>query len=286
MAAFLALVAAVSYGAGDFFGGVAARRMRTAEVAFRSNAIGLAGLLVASQFVGAGGVDARDLLAGGLGGVAGCVGILLLYQGLAIGTMSVIAPITAVLAALVPVAWGLFSGERPAVVALVGIPVAIAAIGLLAFEASDGEVATQARRARTTGLGLALGSGLGFGLFFIGLDAAGDDAGLWPVVAGRVASVTVLAVATLATRSRHEPCPAGDPIWPLLVGCGLLDAAANALFLLATQRGFLTIVAVVVSLYPASTVLLARWVLHERLARAQIGGCALAVVAVALVASG
>jgi drug/metabolite transporter (DMT)-like permease len=281
VAALFALCAAVSYGAGDFFGGLAARRVPVVRVALRTNAIGLAGLLVATVFVRAASVRGGDMLAGGLGGLAGCVGILLLYQGLALGAMSVVAPITAVLAALVPVAWGLATGERPGVVALAGIPIAIAAIGLLAREPAS--TAGDGRRARA--VGLALGSGIGFGLFFIGLDAAGDGAGLWPVVAGRVTSVVALLVVSAFRRRPDRPARTAGP-WRLLVACGLLDAGANALFLLATQRGLLTVVAVLVSLYPTSTVLLARWVLHERLSRPQLGGCALALVAVAMVAAG
>jgi drug/metabolite transporter (DMT)-like permease len=200
--------------------------------------------------------------------------------------MSVVAPITAVLAALVPVAWGFGGGERPSSVAIAGIPIAIAAIALLAWDPrSDGSATVSASAAQVW---LALGAGLGFGFFFIGLDAAGDDAGLWPVVAGRVTSVAVLALVTLAAPTARAPSNAvraGRTPW-LIIGCGLLDSGANALFLLATQRGLLTIVSVLGALYPTSTVLLARLFLAERLNRLQLGGCALAAGALVLVTAG
>jgi uncharacterized membrane protein len=285
MAAVLAFLSAVAYGSGDFLGGLAARRIPVVAVALRSNAIGLAGVLVATLFVTADRVTTHDLAAGGLGGIAGCIGILLLYQGLASGMMSVVAPVSAVLAALVPVAWGLAGGERPSLVVIVGIPVAVTAIVLLAREPRGQRLA--GRRLAAPIL-FALGAGLGFGFFFIGLDAAGDDAGLWPVVAGRVASVSLLAIVTLArgAAAHIPPSMRTARTRGLVISCGLLDSGANALFLLATQRGLLTIVAVLGSLYPATTVVLARWVLEERLSRPQLVGCGLAVAAVALVSAG
>jgi drug/metabolite transporter (DMT)-like permease len=285
VAALLALVSAVTYGAGDFLGGVAARRLPPAAVVLRSNTVGLLGLAACLPFVG-GELLGRDVAIASAAGVAGGVGVLLLYQGLATGTMSVVAPITAVLAAIVPVGTGLGTGERPSAAALLGVPIALAAVALLAREPRDDDDRTSGL-SRTTLL-TALGAGLGFGLFFVGLDATGDDAGLWPVAIGRCASVLLFAVVALVARSARagrRVARDGSTPW-LLLGCGLLDAGANATFLLATQRGLLTLVAVLVSLYPASTLLLARLALGERLARPQRAGVLMAGAAVVLVTAG
>lgn len=285
MAALLALVAALAYGTGDFFGGLAARRIPPAAVVVRSNAVGLVGLLVALPIVGYDDVAPRDLVAGALGGTAGAVGVLLLYRGLSQGTMSLVAPITAALSAVVPVTAGVADGERPSVVAMVGIPLALAAIVLLS---RDPDGAGSGAGLSPALLATSIGSGLGFGLFFVAVDQAGDDAGLWPVVAGRGASVSIfLVVAAVSSAARvGDSAARGGRLPALLVACGLLDAGANALFLLATHEGMLTLVAVIGALYPASTLLLARVVLDERLARPQLGGVALAAVAVALVSAG
>jgi drug/metabolite transporter (DMT)-like permease len=286
MAAVLALLSAVAYGAGDFLGGLAARRLPPAAVVLRSNAVGLVSLVVALPLVGDAELVGRDVLIGAGGGLIGGIGVLLLYRGLATGTMSVVAPITAVLSAVVPVATGLAGGERPAVLALVGVPLALFAVALLAREPVDDDERTHGMS--RAALVMALGAGLGFGLFFVALDATSEDSGLWPVVAGRAASVTmfaiVAAVSAGARAGRGRTHVGTTPL--LLVGCGVLDAGANALFLLATQRGLLTLVAVLGALYPASTLLLARAVLGERLARPQLAGVLLAGGAVVLVTAG
>lgn len=285
MAAVLALVAALAYGTGDFFGGLAARRLPPAAVVVRSNAVGLLGLLVALPIVGHDHLAPRDLVYGALGGTAGAVGVLLLYRGLAQGTMSLVAPITAALSAVVPVSVGIAGGERPSAVALVGIPLALVAIVLLS---RDPDGAGSATGLSPTLLATSIGAGLGFGLFFVAIDQAGDDAGLWPVVAGRGASVSIFVVVAAVSASARVGGPSAriGTTPALLVACGLLDAGANALFLLATHQGMLTLVAVIGALYPASTLLLARVVLDERLARPQLGGVALAGIAVALVSAG
>jgi drug/metabolite transporter (DMT)-like permease len=285
MAALLALLSAVTYGAGDFLGGLSAKRLPAVAVGWRSNAIGLAGLLLVAQFVSADGLERKDVLLGAVGGVIGGLGLILLFRGLATGTMSIVAPITAVLSAVVPVVVGLASGERPSGLALAGIPVALVAVLALAREpGGDGPSSGIAR----TDVLLALGAGLGFGFFFVCLDATGDGAGLWPVVAGRAASVAMFTVVVAVLRSARvgdDRARRGTTPW-MLLGCGLADAGANALFLLATQRGLLTLVAVLAALYPATTVLLARFVLGERLVGSQRLGIALAGLAVVAVSAG
>lgn len=285
MAAALALLSAVVYGAGDFAGGLAARRMSPAAVVLRTNAIGLAGLLLVAPLFAAGDVGAEDLAWGAGGGLVGGVGVLLLYRGLAEGTMSVVAPITAVLAAAVPVAVGLLDGERPSAVALIGIPFALVAITLLARDPAE---AGPERGTPFPVIVMALGAGLAFGLFFVSLDRAGDDSGIWPLVAGRGASVAMFAAVALFVASTRPPAGAArrGTTGRLLLTCGICDSGANALFLLATHEGLLTLVAVLGSLYPASTVVLATTFTHERLVRSQAVGVGLALAAVVLITLG
>ena len=285
MAAVLALLSAVVYGSGDFVGGLVARRLPPAAVVLRSNAVGLVGLLLIAPLFASDHVGADDLAYGAGGGVVGGLGVLLLYRGLAIGTMSVVAPITAVLAAAVPVGFGLVEGERPSAVALAGIPVALVAIALLARDPDD---AGPLEGTSAGVLLMALGAGLGFGLFFVGLDKASDDSGMWPLVAGRGASVVLFAlIALFVASARVGSSAARQGTTPrLILLCGICDSGANALFLLATHQGLLTLVAVLGSLYPASTVVLATTLTHERLARVQVVGVVLALVAVVLIAAG
>jgi drug/metabolite transporter (DMT)-like permease len=286
MAALLALLSAVVYGAGDFAGGLASRRLPPPAVVWRTNAIGLAGLLFVAPLFGADEVRAVDLVVGAAAGLAGGVGILLLYRGLAVGTMSIVAPVTAVLAALVPVGVGLVEGERPAAVALAGIPLALVAIVLLS---RDPDKEGPAEGMPPAVLAMALGAGLAFGVFFVFLDAAGDDAGMWPLVAGRVASVLMFSVIVglvASARVGDRDAVRRDGMFRLLVLCGIADAAANALFLAATHVGLLSLVAVLGSLYPASTVLLATTLTHERLVRPQIVGVGLALTAVVAITAG
>jgi drug/metabolite transporter (DMT)-like permease len=189
--------------------------------------------------------------------------------------------------AVVPVAGGIAGGERPGAVALAGIPLALVAIVLLARDPDAGGPA-QPMRPRV--FVEALGAGASFGVFFVCLDAAGDDAGMWPLVAGRVASVTLfsLVVALVVSNriGRDGRKEAGPGTTRLLVACGACDAGANALFLLATHHGLLSLVAVLGSLYPASTVLLATTVTHERLARSQLVGVVLALIGAAAITAG
>jgi uncharacterized membrane protein len=283
MAALLALLSATAFGAGDFLGGLSARRLPSAAVVLRTHLAGFFALLALLPLVG-GQLLGRDAAIGAVGGIAGGLGVLAFYRAMSSGPMSIIAPISAVTSAVVPVAYGLVRGERPSVLGLLGIPVALVAVALLAREPDDGE------RAGVSPLQLAtaLAAGLGFGAFFVALDLTSADAGLWPVIAGRVASVTLFSVVALLLPAARV----GDgrarqrTVLAMLVTCGLLDAWANALFLAATHHGMLTLVGVLGALYPAATLLLARGVLGERLARPQLGGVLLAVAAVALVTVG
>lgn len=278
MAILLGLAAALTYGAGDFVGGLVTRRAPLFTVVLLSQVAGTALLVAAVPFFTEPGPTASALAWGGASGAAGATGVLFLYKGLAEGRMSIVAPITSVEAAVVPVVWGLASGERPAVVALAGVVVALVAVLLVAgFEPA---AATEPRTRRlAAGVPEALVAGLAFGAFFILLDGAGDDTGLWPLVGGRTASLTLLTVLVLVRGERISAAPGTrGPI----VAAGVLDVAANLLYLLSTREGLLSIVAVLTSLYPASTILLARIVLGERMGRLQLAGLALAAAGVVM----
>ena len=284
MAVVLGLLVAATYGAADFFGGLSAKKAPVAAVVVLSQLTGLP-LLAVLVLVAGGEATAKTFVLGALSGVAGGAGLVCLYRGLAIGRMSVVAPITAVGAAVVPVVWGLVRGERPAIVALVGVVLAVVAVALISRTADEAVDGTDAS-ASPAGpfLVLAVVAGVAFGLVFVLLAETGDDAGFWPLVAGRLTSVTLLGLGVLATG--QELRPGGRDALARIVAAGVLDMTANALYLLAARRGLLALVAVLSSLYPASTVLLARLVLKERLVGVQIAGLGLATSGVVLIAAG
>jgi drug/metabolite transporter (DMT)-like permease len=280
VAIVLALLCACAYGTGDFFGGLATRRVGSAfAVVLGSQAVSLLFVVVVAPLFG-GHPHAADMAWAALGGVAGAVGLVSFYQGLAIGPMSITAPVSAVIAAVVPVLVGIVSGERPGTRALVGIPIAIVAIVL--FSTSP---ATEARHVRATPASFvyAVVAGVGFGTFFVFLAQVRREAELFPLFASRGASITaVVAVALTSRRSLAIPRPS----WLLVGLAGVFDITANALFLLASGRGLLAVVSVLASLYPAATVILARAVLHERLTRRHAIASIVTATAVVLIASG
>jgi drug/metabolite transporter (DMT)-like permease len=274
VSAFLALLAAITYGAADFLGGLAGRRMPTLAVVLWSQTVGLILGVVAAVLFPAGDITPVDLWWGAAGGIAGTVGIFALYEGLAVGRMSVVSPVAALLTALVPLALGLGLGERPGPIEWIGIVLAFPAIWLVAsstHEVVDAKGGTK----------YGLVAGLGFGLFFAAISQAGDGAGLWPLVAARSASVAVVAIVALL---RRVPAPQqGTRTLIAVVGIG--DILANVFLLLAFRSGLLTLVAVLASLYPAITVLLAVWVLSEPIGRRQRLGLLVALVSIALIAA-
>ncbi|MGY1594453.1 EamA family transporter [Geodermatophilus sp. SYSU D00708] len=276
MAVLLALASAVVYGMADFCGGLASRRATAFAVVALSQAAGLTALLVLLPWLG-GDPTLPDLAWGAAAGVAGAAGLVLFYRALAGGVMSVVAPVTAVSAAALPVIGGLLLGERMPWWAGVGIGLALVAVVLVAAEEGLGSL----RRARPASLVPALAAGAGFGVFFVLLDRTDEAAALSPLVAARVVSVALVVVVALpAGRSLRTPRTA----LPIVLLAGVADMAANALFLLATQQGQLAITGVLASLYPVSTVVLAQVVLRERLAGTQVAGLAAAGAAVVLIA--
>jgi drug/metabolite transporter (DMT)-like permease len=277
MAALLALGAAVAYGVGDFLGGVASRRVPPTAIVLWSHVVGLM-MLVALAPLAGGDASTAALTIGAGAGILGAAGVTLFYQAMAIGTMSVVAPIAALLSAAVPVVAGLASGERPSPAALAGIGLALGAVVLISREApGDGP-----RPLQWQAPALAVVAGVAFGLFFVAIDGAPDGAGLWPLVGARLASVTLFTVLG-AARLTATTLPRG--VVAAAVACGALDAGANVLYLLALDHGLLSVVSVLTALYPAGTVLLARYVLGEYLSPLQRTGLGVAVAAAALIAA-
>jgi uncharacterized membrane protein len=281
MAALLALVSAVGYGISDFSGGLASRRAPAIAIVLVSNSLTLVIALFAVALLPGSAYHLGDVTWGVAAGTVGVVGVVLLYRGLAIGPMSVVAPLTAVLSAIVPVVVGVIRGERPGALALGGVALALPAMVLVGRE-SDARVGASVSRAALLS---ALAAGVSFGGFYVLLAQTGSDGGAWPLVGQRAASVAILLVLTAVAVRRGTPAlPRGRGL-ALAVTAGITDFVANLAYVLATHRGLLALVAVLSSLYPATTVLLARAILGERLARGQLGGLLLAVAAVALIAA-
>jgi len=275
MSAFLAFLSAVTFGSADFLGGIATRKSgKVFSVVILSQIAGLTVVVLALAVVG-GELIRDDIGWAAGGGVAGSAGLLLLYRGLSVGTMSVVAPLSAILTAVVPLSWGLIIGERPSVVALVGIPLAIVAIALVSG-ARVGQIHSG------PGMTEGIGAGIGFGVFFI-LIANSESSELWTLTFARIASISVMLAIALLSRASLRP---GKGSGWLILGVGIVDMVANLLFLMAERRGLLTLVSVITALYPASTVVLARIVLQERLSRTQWIGLFLAAVGVGLISIG
>ena len=281
LAPLLAVGAAVTYGAADFLAGLAARRTSTVAVVVVSQLSGLVALVAILPLLPPAAPAVRDLVWGGAAGFAVASGIGLLYRALALGRMTVVAPTTAVCAVLIPLVAAMLLGERPGPRALVGIALAIVSIVLVSQSRTDpprgeGETASDAR----SGLGLALLAGVGIGLFFIALARTESSAGLWPVLVARAVGVASFGLAALGARRSLRMAA---PVAAAAIAGGVLDVAANVLYLVATYNGPLSVVATLTSLYPASTVLLALAVLGERLSVIQGAGVACALIAVFLI---
>jgi drug/metabolite transporter (DMT)-like permease len=281
----LAIGSAVLYGAADFTGGFTTRRAGAIPIVILSQFSGLILVALMLPFLPHS-IPARpDLLWGAVAGLTGGIGVALLYRALAIGTMAVVAPTTAVCAVTIPVVASVLLGERPSPLATAGIVLGIVSIVLVSQQAAaeSGRGAPVRSGRYPPGVGTALASGVAIGLFFLSLAQAGSEAGMWPLLMARVVSVGLFAVAALVSR-RSMRMPSS--VAALAIVCGVMDMLANALYLLAAQRGPLSIVVTLSSLYPASTVLLARVVLGERLNQWQVSGVGCALAAVLLIVSG
>ena len=272
----LALASAAAFGTADFLGGLASRRASALLVTLAAHLAGLVVVLPVVLVLRAP-VDPASLAWGAASGVCGCAGAVVFFRALASGAMAAAAPVTAVVSAALPVLAGVLLGERPAVRAWLGVGAGLLAVGAISRGGDP-----SARFERRT-LALAVGAGVGFGLFFICLSRASHASGLWPLLGARVGSLSLLAVVILGGRMSWRAEPGAVRLGVI---SGAVDMTANALFLLATRQGELALVAVLASLYPAATVLLALAVLGERLRALQLVGVALALVAVALIAGG
>jgi hypothetical protein len=267
----LALMAASVYGVADYCGGRATRSISAMTVTFVGQSAGLIVLLVLVFLSGVPVPPASDFIWGGIAGVAGSTGLLAFYKAMGSGFMTVVAPVSAVTATAVPVVIGLINGERPGVLALCGIPVALVAIALV----SD-VLGPNHRKAPRSIIVMAFVAGATFGSLFVILGHTNDAGGLWPVVAMRFTSVPYMAVVMYFMKRKPSEAKANLPI---VMASGILDSLANALYLLAVREGLMSIVATINSFYPASTLLLATRLDKERIHRSQAVGLGLAVVA-------
>ncbi len=311
LSAGLALLGAIVYGAADFFGGLAAKRLRSIVVTAASAASGLVFLTLLLPVVG-GEWTPTDVAWGAVAGAFGVIAIALLYACLAIGPMSILSPLTAVVSAIAPMLWGLFvNGETLSAIGYLGLGVALVAVVLVGFIPGERVVRPSAR-----GLLMAIGAGLAIGAFLIAIDQTSSESGLVPLVMTRATNIAITAViiGTLvvralsagrraasvlevsgvtigATPSGHadlEHAVASSTVgipasrnraWLLAIVCGVVDAAANTIMLLALRIGDLSIVSALTALYPAGTIILAAIVLRERVGAVQWVGLALALIA-------
>jgi drug/metabolite transporter (DMT)-like permease len=271
----LGLASAASWGAADFGGGLAARRSNVYGVVAVSQAVGLALLAGLALLLAEPLPTLPEALWGAAAGLAGGLGLVALYQGLAQGRMGVAAPLAAVVSAGLPVLFGAFLEGLPGMSHLAGFGLALVAVWLLS---RDPGLAGFRFRA----LGLPLLAGFGFALFLILIDRASERAVLWPLVAARLASLVLLV--PLTARGRRAALPAGRGL-PLVALVGLFDSGGNAFYALVAQAGRLDVAATLGSLYPASTLLLARLILKERLTAGQWLGAVVALAAVLLIAA-
>jgi drug/metabolite transporter (DMT)-like permease len=314
-AILLAAVSALIWGTADYAGGRASRRLPALRVAVLSKVLSLPALALYLVLT-----PTRPVLAAALWGAAagmvGLVALVIFYGTLSGGAMSVVAPVSAVTTAVLPFTVGLLAGDRPGTVAIVGVACAVLAIALVSLtpdredggseqvagggseqaagggsDRAAGSVTAARRRVTPLLVGRAMAAGVGFGLFFVllnfGNEAAGGDAGLWPVAAAQMGALAIGGV-LLAGSSRTGaggPVPLRGALLGWLVAVGVLDMTANVLYLVAVRDGLLSIVAPVAALYPVSTVLLALALDRERVRPVQVAGLGLAVAALVLIAS-
>ena len=275
MVTFLALAAAVLAGAGDFFGGKATKKTNVVSVMAISHFLGLIIILILAPLM-ADEFTSKDFFLGVLASSFGLCGLTLLYRGLAKGPMAIVAPITAVACATLPVIWGLLSGEKLSELQIVGVFVGLLAIFLVSW--TPGE-----RKAIKGSLVLeALVAGLSFGAFFIVIDGTSETTAPWPVVGSRVFSVLVIFLFVIIGRRNIKPEKNSTPF---IVGAGFFDTLANVVLLAALNKGLLSLVSVLASFYPAVTVLLARFFLKEMMLKNQIIGLAFGLTSIALLAT-
>ena len=269
----LSLLAAASWGGGDFSGGLATKQANVFRVVAIAHGAGLVAILAMALLTGEPVPPASSLWWGAFAGFIGAFGIAALYRALAVGRMGVVAPVAAVVTGVLPGSiWVLTPEGLPDRLQLGGFALALVSIWLLA---GSNETANSRR-----GIGLAALAGVMFGLFLIAGKQAGHHGIFWPLVAARVVSTSLMAAVVLFLP--RDPRPMRPVLWVMVLS-GLLDSVGNALFIAATRHGRLDVAAVLSSLYPATTVILARFLLKERIAKWQGVGIACALISVALI---
>lgn len=269
MASLLALASAAVWGAADFLGGFASRKATARSVAFLATLCGLVAAALVWVVVG-GTWSSSAAVYGGLAGIAGIIGLVLFFDAMATGTFQLVSPIAAVTTALIPVVVGIALGDRPSGAAMVGLAVTLPAIWLL-----TGGTTTRPSHGEKGPLTKAVVAGLAFGVFFVLLAQTPDGAGAVPLVTAKGSATLALLLLALARREPALPAERRA----VAAGSGVLDMAANGLFLIATRTGQLAVVGALAALFPLSNALLARAFLGERLTRLQIVGFAGAVAA-------
>ena len=275
MGILAALLSSIVFGIADFAGGYASRQVPAAVVVVLSQAAGWVLVAVAAPLMG-GRPSAADMGWGAAAGMAGMLGVVALYRGLAEGVISVVSPLAAIVGAAIPVGFGLAMGERPSLLAAAGVGLALPAIALISTV--DGERSGQG----ANGAALGLAAGVGFGGFFILISRTGDSAGIWPLLSARTSTVLVLGLGLIVTGHLRMPTRARGTI----AFAGVADMVANIAFVLAARWTLLATASVITALYPASTLVAARVVFSERTTSVQRVGLALGAVAVGLIALG
>ena len=282
LAVLLALAAAAGYGGSDYTAGLAARQASVVRVTVLVEVTSAALLLCVIPFISSQGPTLTSVLWGAGAGASGVAGAMALYLGFRHAAFSVASSVSAVGSAAFSVLAGVALGEQPGPLSLAGIALALPAIVAVSAPASrPGRQGPTGRHA--VGVGLGLVAGAGFGLFFIGLNEAGSSTDLWPIVIAQVSAMVTVTCVAAVTRDLRLP-PAGAR--PLSVLAGAIGAAGTAMFFLATHHGLLAVTAVITSLYPAVTILLARALSGERLTALRIIGLCLAAASVGLIAAG
>jgi drug/metabolite transporter (DMT)-like permease len=269
------LASALAWGAGDFAGGFASRRGNALTVVLFSQLIGGILLFFLAATFASSMPPFRHMVSGGLAGIFGVLGLVMLYKGLAQGRMGLVAPLSAVVTAVAPMVFSFFMEGFPGGFRMIGFGIAMAAVWFLS--SPGGRMKIEPKELR-----LSISAGLGFGLFFIFMDHASSQAVLWPLVAARMAAIVVMVTLLATMRKLLVAPPRGQFVFIALAG--ILDTAGNAAFGMAAHLGRLDIAAILASLYPASTVLLAWLVFRERLGRRQWVGVVTAGVALVLIA--
>ena len=270
---FWGLGSALTWGIGDFCGGLATRRTSVWTVVLYSQAVGMVLLLVLAFAFGEMLPRTSDLFWGAVAGLAGIIGLLALYQAMALGQMALVAPLTAIIALSIPVIIGIVTEGWPAVSTLGGFVLAGVSVMLISYAPQ--------RTASASGLWIALVAGCGFGGFCVLIAQTQEAAVFWPLVAARAMSVATLSI--LMVIQRRAALPTSEALLPIMLA-GIFDAGGNACFVLAEQAGRLDIASTLSSLYPVSTVVLALILLRERISWVQGAGVALALAAIPLIA--